>query len=146
MTRDYVNDVLVGTLLFKSSYSSLNLAKQIAKVCQQNLIQRTAVKPQPPADWSREVPSGNRYQQAIWAILTPFLQSKTQQVFDYARPQSARNDMANAIGHVAIDLKMETVKKGSPHTLRLTKTQTAYDKLLEKWHIDRGLLSKIEAF
>ena len=146
LTRAYVNDVLVATLLNTPSCATLNLAKQVAKVCQQDLIERTALKPTPPLNWAREVPKDTAYYKAIWAILTPFLQSTTQQVFDYARPQSARNDMESAIRNVAIDLKMETIKKGSPHTLRLTKTQVAYEKLLAKWHIDKGLLSKIDVF
>ena len=145
LSRGFVNDVLVDTLLSSSRYRHLNLAKQVAQVCKQHLIERTLVKPQPPADWSREVPKEN-YRKAYWDILTPFLQSPTQQVFDFARPQAARSEMEYAINHVTIDLKMETIKKGSPHTLRLTKTQAAYDKQLAKWQIDMGLLRKIEVF
>jgi hypothetical protein len=38
---------------------------------------------------------------------------------------------------------METLKKGTPHTLRLTKTQDHYNRELKKWNEDVNLLEKL---
>ena len=146
LPRDYANDVLISTLLSSKNYKSLHLAQKIADFCQKDLTKRTIIKPTPPANWSRAVPKGSSSDKRIWEILTPFLQSPTQQVFDYARVQGERGLMASAISNVMIDLKMETIKKGSPHTLRLTKTQAAYELDLLKWKIDVGLLKDIQQF
>ena len=51
--------------------------------------------------------------------------------------------MEYAIKSVTIDLKMETIRKGSPHTLRLTKTQAAYERSLKKWEVDVELLKRL---
>ncbi|MCF8251474.1 MAG: hypothetical protein K9J37_16290, partial [Saprospiraceae bacterium] len=51
--------------------------------------------------------------------------------------------MAAAIGRETIDLSMETVRKGSPHTLKLTKTQAAYLLALKHWEEDMVLLGRM---
>lgn len=145
LSRPYVNDILAATLLSSKANKTINLAKRLGHICQQDLIKRTIVQPTPPKTWTREVPKST-YNTRIWDILTPFLISPTQQVFDYARIQSERNSMESAISNVTIDLKMETIKRGSPHTLRLTKTQAAYENDLKRWHIDVALLKKLDDF
>ena len=52
--------------------------------------------------------------------------------------------MEHIISSVTIDLKMETIRKGSPHTLRLTKTKAAYFRAMKKWHEDVSLLDKVK--
>ncbi len=80
----------------------------------------------------------------IWDILADFLKSATLQIFDYQAILEKRNEMEYAIRDVVIDIKMETIRKGSPHTLRLTKTQYAYERELAKWKEDVGLLEKLK--
>ena len=145
LTRAYVNEVLVTTLLASEQNKNLNLAQKLAAVCQQDLIARTITKPTPPATWTREVPKSD-HNKEMWKTLTPFLTSPTEKVFEYRMAEAYRNSMASAILNVTIDLTMETLKKGSPHVLKLTKTQTAYEKDLKEWHEDVGILGKIEAF
>lgn len=145
MPRKYVNDVLADSLLASKKNKDLNLAKHLFQICQQDLINRTIIKPTPPATWTREVPKGTYYSHE-WEKIRPFLESPTQQVFDYARVQAVRSSMENAVRNTTIDLKMETIKKGSPHTLRLTKTQAAYQADLKRWEVDMALLKNLEAF
>jgi hypothetical protein len=99
-------------------------------------------KPQPPTDWSGQVPvtTGDKKQ---WQALKEFLESPHQQVFDYREKQQQRNEMEHAISHVVIDLRTETIRKGSPHTLRITKTQAAYHRQMKDWNEDVMLLEKI---
>ena len=140
LTREYVNDILLGTVLKLGK--GLSIADQIMKICKNDLNQRVNNKPQPPADWSRPLPKTSPYYNKVWSILADFIQSPIQQVFDYQKVQAERTEMENAINNVTIDLKMETIKKGSPHTLRLIKTQDAYQKELKKWEEDVELLKK----
>jgi len=141
LNRNYVNDVLVFVLL--EHKENEELAKAIMVVCKNNLISRVNDKPQPPADWARPLPNTGNFKK-VWAFLADFIQSPTQQVFDYRQNQSARTEIENAILNVTIDLTTETIKKGSPHTLRLIKTQAAYQRELAKWVTDVGLLKKVE--
>ena len=52
--------------------------------------------------------------------------------------------MANAVSNSKIDLRTETIKKGSPHTLRLTKTRASYLRLFKKWEEDVEYLERLE--
>ena len=72
------------------------------------------------------------------------MQSPAQPVFDYKHSLALRKDMENTIKHSTVDVRMETIRKGSPHTLRLIKTQDAYERELAKWKMDVCLLEKAE--
>ncbi|MEP7145115.1 MAG: 2OG-Fe(II) oxygenase [Ferruginibacter sp.] len=141
LSRQYVNDVLMSVMLEFGEITQLS--KQIIAVCKKDLGHRVDNKPQPPADWSRTVPDTSGYEK-VWKTLAGFLQSPVLYVFDYQKPQAERGEMEHAIRSATIDIKMETIKKGSPHTLRLIKTQGAYERDLAKWKIDVGLLEKAE--
>jgi hypothetical protein len=75
--------------------------------------------------------------------LKEFLESPYQQVFDYRVNQQERNEMEHAINSVVVDLQTETIRKGSPHTLRITKTQASYHRQMKDWNEDVKLLEKI---
>ena len=139
--RNYVNHVLIPRLLALTERTKLT--HKMLLTCKQYLQERVTDKPQPPANWSRQVPvtAGDKKQ---WQLLKAFLESPTEQVFDYRKNQSERNDLENAITHVTIDLKTETIRKGSPHTLRITKTQAAYNREMKSWNEDLELLNKID--
>ena len=139
LRRKYVNEVLAAVAL--SDEKSV-LAREIRKACISDLADRTAVKPTPPPDWKKETPNtkGNR---RIWNILKPFLESAEAQVFEYKRNLSDRGEMAAAISRVTIDLKMEIVKKSSPHILKITKTNAAYERALKHWQEDTAILQTL---
>ena len=139
--RNYINQVLVPELLALKERTVL--ANKILLTCRQYLQERVTNKPQPPADWSRQMPAtiGDKKQ---WHLLKAFLESPTEMVFDYRKNQNERNDLENVILNVVIDLKTETIRKGSPHTLRITKTQAAYNRKMKDWNEDLELLNKID--
>jgi len=142
LPRKYVNKVLTKILL-QRKYPHNALAKALYAVCIRELAGRTAIKPAPPSDWTREVPKPENYYLGIWDILRPFLKSPTEKVFEYRKAETYRNSMENAINNAKVDLKMETIKHGSPYTLKLTKTQAAYEKSLVKWQEDAALLEEL---
>ncbi len=143
LPRAYANRVLAPILL-SGKYSSRPLAQKLSDICIRDLQARTKVKPTPPPDWKRPTPQ-SKHHQHLFDILHPFLSSPTQRVFDYVRNQSERSEMERAINSVDIDLKMETIQKGRPYTLRLTKTQAAYERKLKEWGEDVALLEQLRA-
>lgn len=78
-------------------------------------------------------------------MLADFMQSATEEIFDYRKNQAERTLVENAIRNTTVDLAMETIRKGSPHTLRLMKTQASYERLLRNWEQDVWLLRKIKS-
>ena len=138
--RNYANQVLIPLLLALTERTVLE--QQILLICRQYLQERVNDKPQPPVNWSRQLPDTTSYKKQ-WDLLKAFLESPAEQVFDYRKNQNERSSLENAISHVTIDLKTETIKKGSPHVLRITKTQAAYDREMKSWNEDRELLNKI---
>lgn len=139
LTRKYVNDFLVAVIKDKEGV----LPEKLKKLCIADLKQRTADQPTPPANWKRKVPS-TKSDSEIWNLLRPFLESPTSQVFEYRKAQAFRNEMEAAINRVTVDLKMETIKKSSPHILRLTKTQATYERSLKNWQEDKAILETLE--
>lgn len=138
LPRNYVNKVLIVV----SKDEKGILAKQLQHQCVIDLANRTAVKPTPPSDWARKAPN-TKDDAVIWKILIPFLESPDQQVFEYRKNESLRKQMEMAINRVTVDLSVETIKKGAPYTLRITKTQAAYEKQLKHWHEDITFLKKM---
>lgn len=138
--RGHVTGILVPELL--TLKGETKLASNLLLFCRQYLQERVDNQPQPPADWSRQVPSGTG-EDTRWQLLKAFLESPDQQVFDYRKNQAERTELENAIRHVTIDLRTETIRKGSPHTLRIIKTQAAYEEAMKTWGEDRTLLNKI---
>ncbi len=141
-TRPYVNEVLVP--LLRSGYPPSNkLAMALREAAVEDLRKRANAKPSPPADWSRKTPR-SQYFQGIWDLLRPFLSSPTETTFDYVAVKADRERMVQAIRGETIDLSMETIRKGSPHTLRLTKTQAAFRLSMKEWEEDVKLLKTME--
>lgn len=138
--RDYINHIVTPSVLALPVLTSL--AFKVLKSCKEYIEHSVSNKPQPPTDWSRKVPetTGDKKQ---WKILKEFLESPHQQFFDFRVNQHERNEMEHAISRVVIDLRTETIKKGSPHTLRITKTQAAYNRQMNDWNEDVMLLEKL---
>ena len=139
--RNYINDVLVAEILINKQKTSLSLS--VMKVCEEDLQHRVNNKPQYPENWTRALPD-TKSNTKQWAILASFLQSPTEMVFDFRKNQSERSMLENAILSVRIDLKIETLRKGSPHTLRITKTLADYQRQLQEWQEDVELLGKVK--
>jgi hypothetical protein len=141
LNRDYTNSILIASI-FDNKLEEYKLSIVILEIAKKDIQERVEDKPQPPKDWSRKVPTSSSYQK-VWRLLKTFLESPTEQEFLYKMIQQERTEMENAIRNVAIDLSMETIKKGTPHTLKLTKNQAFYQKEMAKWNENVVLLEKI---
>lgn len=139
--RKYINKVLVATVLADECPPG-RLSAWLRQACIGDLQDRTAVLPQPPEDWKREVPSTNSHRKE-WEMLRPFLESPTTQVFDYPQNEAGRDHLTRIIKSQKIDVRMETIRKGRPYTLRITKTQTTYETELKNYKEDQKLLRSL---
>ncbi|MET4082637.1 hypothetical protein ABIB40_002597 [Pedobacter sp. UYP30] len=138
--RGYMNHILVPQL--QALKEKTKLTRTLMVKCREYLQNQVDNKPQPPENWYREVPSTSNYRMQ-WQFLKSFLESPDQRVFDFRKNQNERTALENAITNVVIDLETETIRKGSPHTLRITKTQAAYDREMNKWKEDLVLLNNM---
>ncbi len=144
--RSYINDVIVAVLIKEKKYKGTALYQKIYAFCLDNLQQSVYNKPQPFPDWIRAIPTGKSYYSKEWDILKDFMNSPSLQTFDYRAVQRDRSSMEGAIKYTGkVDLDMETIKKGSPQTLRITKNSKSYDLALENWKIDVGFLENLKA-
>jgi hypothetical protein len=142
LQRQYAHKVLVPQLLSVKKKSGLT--DKLLHSCTEYLQQRASNQPQPPANWSRSLPDTTSYYEKQWQILKTFLESPDERVFDFRKNQSERSDLESAINNVVIDLKTETIKTGSPHTLRITKTIDTHRGEMKDWHEDVRLLEKLK--
>jgi len=140
--RTYIHNVLAPRLMAENRGSGLH--RQMLEFCNHYLKQRVGRKPNPPADWSRPLPKAS-YDKQVWEILRSFMESPVEQVFDFKAAQDKRTLVEQAIKRAQTDLKTQTIKKGSPHTLRITKTQASYRRQLKKWEEDVELLEQIQS-
>jgi len=97
----------------------------------------------PPDNWCREVPQSQERYKKIWNMLSGFLHSETAEIWDYKARKDVRLEIENVIRNTPVDLKIKTITEGSPHTLRLTKTQGTYELNLKKWGKDSELLAQL---
>lgn len=140
LSRKYLNKVLIEVLM--SSKNKTLLFYSIKDVYTQELLNKTEEKPMPPLNWIRKVPK-SKHNYKVWEMLTPFLNSPVDYIYEYKANQKLREEVENVIKSVTIDLKTETLTKGRPYTLKITKTQSEYERLLKYWNEDKLLLAQL---
>ncbi|HHS95070.1 MAG TPA: hypothetical protein ENJ45_00655 [Phaeodactylibacter sp.] len=142
MDRTLAYDILTP-LLTKKNVSASPLREALLRTAIEFLKEKTKIKPEPPNNWSRPVPKSKTYANK-WNILKSFMESPTQTTFDYVQKERCRIEMKKAIKRAKADLDTETIRKGRPYTLRITKNQKTYKRLLKQWQKDIKLLAKLE--
>ena len=110
--------------------------------CIAELITRTAERPQPPADWSRDTKID--CQCADCRELSEFLNSKTESVHLFRRRKELRQHLHREIDKHQCDVTHVTDRRGSPQTLVCTKTQARYERRLSQSETDQRLLEELE--
>ncbi|HNI43874.1 MAG TPA: 2OG-Fe(II) oxygenase [Chitinophagales bacterium] len=141
--RSFFVKMLLPVLFDAEQYKQYRLYPLMYNYAIDVLQQKTAIRPEPLPNWTRQRPN-TQHDTQIWDELEQFLLSPTQQTFDYARVEAERRIMESVIQKVEIDLSCETIKKGRPYTLRLTKNNNEYERNLKIWHDDLQLLKKLE--
>ena len=142
LPRDYVHEV-VAPILLSGKHQRGAIFDALDQIIIQQLQKWTKIKPTPPENWSRAVPKDKDYNNKTWEMLRSFLESPTQQSYDYTKNENYRQSLASIVNGVTIDLKMTTIKIGRPYTLRLTKTQANYEAKSKVWKEDMILLDSV---
>lgn len=115
-----------------------------------------ALKPYP--DWTRPCPAPEKQTEPFgWSFrhrpsgsdaieeLASFMADPERQSHDFKRPQHARNQLEDFIRRHFLDLDWTTIKRGTPHTLRVTKNDASYRHAIDRREKDRKLLAKLAA-
>ncbi len=143
LTRDYVHQVFAEVLLGMGS--SNNLTAFLLERVKLYLIERVESKPLIPDNWIRSLNGLVLSDKRLLFELEVFMKSPTETLFDYKQILAKRNELENALIYQKVDLDMETIRKGSPHTFRLTKNLATYERELMRWKNDRDLLIRLQA-
>jgi hypothetical protein len=117
--------------------------RQLHDHCLGELRARTAIQPEPPADWSRDATI--RCQCADCRELVAFLRDPDERVHRFPRRKDLRQHLHQQIESHHCDLTHVTVHEGSPHTLVCTKTQASYERRLAQYGVDTRLLRDLES-
>ena len=110
--------------------------------CLAELRTRTAERPQPPADWSRDAKLDCKC--ADCRELAEFLKNKDESVRRFARRKELRQHLHREIDKHLCDVTHVTDRRGSPQTLVCTKTQASYERRLTQFETDVRLLGELE--
>ena len=141
-SRKYFNDVLISTILTLKNQTQFSAS--ILKNSYDYFTQISTQKPQPPEDWAMQIPKETHHKNILKNIEL-FLTDPNQNQFDFRKNQAERDELDNAIRFSKMDLKTETIKKGSPHILRITKTQATYELKLKNWNNDMRQFEHIKS-
>lgn len=107
-----------------------------------NQLERaTAKEPTPPADWARPADVDCKCQYC--AQLKAFLADDAHEVGRIAAREDMRQHLIDVIGRHQCDVKHALERKGSPHSLVLTKTTGSFDRAVKRFEADRRLLSAL---
>ena len=117
-------------------------ADRLHQHCLAELRSRTAAKPQPPANWSRDAKLDCKC--ADCCELAAFLKNKDESVHRFARRKELRQHLHQQIDKHRCDVTHATDRRGSPQTLVCTKTQTSYERQLAQFETDLRLLGELE--
>lgn len=108
-----------------------------------DLRRRTAEAPVEPVDLRRDDAIGCRC--ADCADVASFLRDPATATFRLRAAQDRRGHVEQQVRHRPIDLACLTERKGSPHTLVLTKTKATYERALAEHRADLKRLEEVGA-
>lgn len=104
--------------------------------CLAYLTTQIATPLQPPSDWARAADFTCATKDADCMALQTFLRDPQQAVWEFKAIQERRTKLENIANHAKIDADCETIRRGSPHTLRITKNQASYSRKVAQRQLD----------
>ena len=100
--------------------------RRLTTACLDHLAQRIAEPLDPPADFARESRIDCRC--AHCRDLSAFLADPLRSVWTFKAVQTDRSHVENSIRRHDCDVRHETMRRGSPHSLVCTKTQASFER------------------
>jgi len=124
MSIKFVHKIIAPALL-NGTHTQHSIAKILTELSLAELEKSVSAMPQAPNDWQRAIPAENKKRE-LWNILIPFLVSPTIESIEYRKAETFRRSMESLISNAGLDVDIRTVKKGTPHTLVITKNEASY--------------------
>jgi 2OG-Fe(II) oxygenase superfamily len=121
--------------IFEKITSSNDLLKGLIHLVVNLLQELTSQQPYREPSWKRFYPDQkpvNEFQK----LLYQFCNDASAKVFEYRAAQNMRSQVENYIANYKLDISCNTIKKGTPHTLVLTKNENAYNKKMNEYYED----------
>ena len=124
--------------LLKAKDQPLEVSRCLHQACLDYLDSEIAKPLEAPKDWAREADFSCSNNDAACLSLKEFLASPEREVWDYAARQQLRSSLESIASTAKVDVSMQTIKQGSPHTLRFTKTDASYQRRVEQRKVDEN--------
>ena len=135
----YRNSVVFPSLI--SAQSQDGFCKKLAKRLITYL--KALKEPKAPENWIRQLPE-EVLPSKVHKLLAGFFSDPDQQVFDYKALQANRREVEHTLERADLDIKWETIRRGSPQTLRITKTSKSFKRLHKQWELDQKQLEELQ--
>lgn len=128
-------------LVADPALAGASAVETLREACVAHLATRVALPLAPPADWTR----GNRLTCtcADCSALAAFLADPTRETWSLKAAQPIRSHVETTILNSHCDVDRETLKKGTPHQLVLTKNQATYEGLARQRRADFAILAQV---
>jgi hypothetical protein len=119
------------------------LFEELKKCTVQYLTISTMLEPVYPTDYVRYFPDVAK-KNKLDELLKDFCENPNIYTLDYRKAEQERKEMQSRINHYHLDIITDTIKKGSPYTLRLTKNTNTYNRFMKEFEEDGKMLGKLE--
>ena len=129
----------------EKDHPSARSVAPLLDACRAHLAARCALPLAPPPNATRE-DDGLTCRCANCASLRAFLRDPVETQWKLRAAQQARSHVEQQVRRARVDVAMETVRKGSPHTLVCTKTAARYEARVRQRAADTAALAVIDAW
>ena len=137
----YLHETLGEALILNPAPNPLSERLHAATV--EKLRERTAARPRPYPDLTRPLPAEMPSPAGPYKDLMQFLIDPKREVYEYRKAQAARTQLERYISSHQLDLDGVTIKRGSPHTLKLTKNDQSFHRAVHQFELDAALLERL---
>ncbi len=134
INRNLVDKVFVPIIKNKDNTTS-SFYSGIYDITISFLKLQTAAEPEKPATFKRFFPKLKNIGK-LENVLLDFCSDETKNTLEIKEIQGIRDNYLNIISNLQLDITHETIKKGSPHTLILTKSVASYERDLIQYKTD----------
>ncbi len=143
-----LREVLAPALLEKTHdawFTKKNsMAPDVLAAAIDSLVTETAQPVEPYPDWQRPAPTDSFSDRLIDDLLR-FMTDPNAERHEIKRPQDERLRVESYVKRYQLDVDLETVRKGTPHTLVCQKNDQSYQRALRQRTADERLLAKLKA-
>ncbi len=129
--------------VFEATKCNNDLLKGLMHLVIDLLQELTCQEPYREPSWKRFYPDQKPVTE-FEKLLYQFCNNALDKVFEYRAAQTMRSQVESYIASYKLDISCTTIKKGTPHTLVLTKNENTYHKKMQGYNKDIVYLSGLK--